>query len=482
MDYDAKFLMAASALSVTDAQSLPAFAEPVSCKPGADDDLAWHLLLDDAAVVRARDLRRTLVRPVKSDGPVIRTDNGSAQNPYAFGTLLYDRDRCVFRLWYQTYNRDILPATAVLYAESVDTRTWAMPPGLIACSSPGTSSTVVLRSAGAGHLYSPSVVDVDDESDHARRFKMIYADYIGGTDPYVHGGACVAFSPDGVVWTPYEGNPVLRFERRRESISDVVDIYRDPVTKQFELYSKGWAQWRPGRDGVLRPRYRIITRAVSDDVVNWSEPDVIIDHSHDANDPQSYGMPVFRAGDMRIGLLRSYKKPGNDTMDIRLTASRDGRTWFYPAGFEPYIPNGDPGSFDAGMIMTTGATTSGDTSYIACGGWTGPHEDKVRRASIGMVSTPRHRFLGLSGVFDTVPRRSMGNLSVNVDAAPDRPLLYELVDAQGEVLRGFSRDACRPVTANGVRLPLSFASEAALPRQISIRFHAERAKVFAYCV
>jgi hypothetical protein len=446
-----------------------------------DDDASWILLLSDDFVRRGQGIRRYLVHPRKLPEPIILPDENCIHNPYVFGTLIYDATACRFRLWYQTYNRGRTPQTAVLHADSADGLKWRKTAGPVRCPSSGMPAYLLVPDS-LGDIYSPSVIHDPQSADKSRRYKMVYTDYIGGRDPYTHGGVFVAFSEEGLNWKPYWDNPVMRFERAQNAVSDVVDVFYDAHKGEYELFAKGW-RWEPDKAGRLQPKYRNIVKSTSTDFIKWTRPGLVVDHKFDAEDPQSYGMPVFRAGNMKIGLLRSYKRPGNNTLDIRLLASADGSNWFYPVGMQTYMPNGEAGSFDSGMITTAPPVTVGDRHYIAYGGWDGHHESRARRAAIGMAIADKHRFAALTGGrFDTRPvAAGTKRIEINVEAAEDRPLTYELVNEEGQTLPGFAEDDCIPIRENAFARELRFKGQAFLPKYaFSVRFHVRDAAIFAY--
>ncbi len=106
------------------------------------------------------------------------------------------------------------------------------------------------------------------------------------------------------------------------------------------------------------------------------------------------------------------------------------------------------------MITTAPPVTVGDKHYIAYGGWNGHHESRDRRSAIGMAIADKHRFAALTGGrFDTLPvPPGTTRIEVNVNAAPSRPLEYELIDESGETLPGFRGERLHPGARKYFRL------------------------------
>ena len=67
-----------------------------------------------------------------------------------------------------------------------------------------------------------TILKENEEGDPARRYKLLYTDIFGVEDPnaiptpetakQLRSGVCIAYSPDGVHWTPHDGNPVIEGE------------------------------------------------------------------------------------------------------------------------------------------------------------------------------------------------------------------------------------------------------------------------------
>ena len=110
------------------------------------------------------------------------------------------------------------------------------------------------------------------------------------------------------------------------------------------------------REGNITRR---IGRCVSDDFVNWTDPeDVLAPDEHDPPAMEFYGMPVFRYEGHYLGLPYVFHARPEEpiqrnfgTIDVQLASSRDGIEWARAGDRNPFIPNGPPGSIDAGEIF-----------------------------------------------------------------------------------------------------------------------------------
>ena len=63
------------------------------------------------------------------NNPLIRGDVSWEQNPYCFGSVIYDDEVSLFKIWYMSYNygQPIGDRTPLLYATSTDGSQWTRP-------------------------------------------------------------------------------------------------------------------------------------------------------------------------------------------------------------------------------------------------------------------------------------------------------------------------------------------------------------------
>ncbi|TFG48806.1 MAG: hypothetical protein E4H40_04035 [Candidatus Brocadiia bacterium] len=309
---------------------------------------------------------------------------------------------------------------------------------------------------------------------------MIWWDFPLGNRGYQDDGMCVAFSADGIHWMKYPGNPVLHAKKGEQSISDVMSVMQDQSTGKFVTYTKGWADpW---------PAFRQIVRTESNDFIHWSELTVVISHQYNLQDPQSYGMTVTQIGNIYIGLMCSYKKPGDETIDIQLTVSHDNRHWGRVANRETFIPNGPSNSWDSGMIFTAPLINHGDQTLIYYGGWNGSHNQKNRHSNIGLAMLRKNGFVSL----DTGPepgivtlhamRKIQGPLLVNADASGGS-LIAELLDVDGNPIPGYTANDCMPVQSDGLEELIRWNDYSELPvseKALRIRFLMTKTSLFGF--
>ena len=445
---------------------------------------SWQLFIDDYWIEKTDNIVSTLHQPEKHiNNPLIRADVAWEQNPYCFGTVIYDVEDTIFKFWYQSYNDVDIPLserTPVLYATSRDGIKWERP-NLGICEFQGsTNNNIILQNYGYHDLYSPSVIKDNEDPDPKKRYKMIWWDFPLGDEGYQDDGMCIAFSPDGIHWEKYPKNPVIPVNKSEESISDVMSVMKDKNTGKFVAYTKGWASpW---------PSHRQIVRTESSDFINWSAPEVVVRHKHDLNDPQSYGMTVSQYGNSYIGLLYSYKNPGSGTIDVQLTISHDNSNWDRVANQGTFIPLGKPDRWDDGMIFCAPVFNHCNKTLIYYSGWDNSHDTKERRRSgIGLATLRLNGFVSLDAIekgniTTHLVKNANGPLLVNVNAE-NGSLCAELLDANGKQISGYTIADCIPIRSDDISGLVQWKNHKDLPQgeqSFRIHFQIENASLFGF--
>lgn len=444
----------------------------------------WQLFIDDYWISESHNINSTLHQPNKHvKNALIRADVPWEQNPYCFGTVIYDEENSIFKIWYQSYNDVDVPIperTPVLYATSIDGIRWNRPNlGLFEFHG-SSENNIVLQNYGHHDLYSPSVIKDNLENNPTKRYKMIWWDFPLGKEGYQDDGMCVAFSSDGIHWTKYPNNPVMRANKSEQSISDVMSVMQDKKTGKYVAYTKGWADpW---------PSHRQIVRVESSDFIHWSEPKVVIRHANDLKDPQSYGMTVSQFGKNFIGMMYSYKKPGNETIDVQLTVSHDNNSWTRVANQGIFIPLGPKDTWDDGMIFCAPMFNLGDRTMIYYSAWDNSHDSKERRRSgIGLATLRLNGFVSLDAtdtgnVTTNLMKNASGPLLVNVNAAVGS-LRAELIDDEGNPILGYSMSECLPIQSDDISEIVQWKNHTELPaklKEVIIRFEMDNASLYGF--
>lgn len=498
-----------------------------------------QLFLDDRLVASSTGLERTWHEPTKAADPVMtKAHPWEGLGPYVYGTVLRDQASGQFKLWYNSYVGG-RPDYFTCYATSQDGLHWERP----ACDAvqdprlPPGNNAVLLGSGLPDYrqCVSPSVMFRPDEPDPARRYAMVYWDTNAGSVVKFF-GLCLAFSPDGIHWTNYTGNPVF------EGASDVVDAQYDPIGKRYLLHYKIWRVdgevvasklprgtarnvsywpiWDPekltgeevryqGRmidfslddtspiigsvDFAREPTYRrVVARAESKDLIHWTNARLVADLPQ-AGDPPgltTYGMSTFSYEGRFLGLLRVFHD-GHE-IDLELMASDDDLTWKRTTPRKPFIPLGAKGSFDAGMVVSANApVVVGDELWFYYGAFKGHHEvaEADQACAIGLARLRRDGFASLAagataGELVTVPLQSEGSRLVINAAATAGELAVEIRNADGKPQAGFAFADCDKFQGDAVSHTVTWRGKRELEqfrgKPIQLAFRLKNARIFAF--
>lgn len=455
----------------------------------------WRRLMLDARVVEAsKGLTRQFYAAVKHPAnPVLVRDRpwegvSAITGPYVYGTVLREDGR--FRMWYQILWR----GNHVGYAESEDGLHWVKPAlGLIELEGSRENNLVVsaaARQVTGGVCHNPSVIRRPGAVDPSARYALY------GYDSAV-GHPRVAFSPDGLRWTyPPESERTPLF-----ASSDVVSFFYDVYQQRYA------ATWK-----TRNRRGRAVGVAFSTDGLHWNKAwdgPVFVADDLDPDATQMYGMPVFPYQGLYVGLpwiyharyipygdysvekLHEAQADSPRTIDVQLAWSWDLVNWTRPWPRRAWLACGKEGSWDGGVIVTARAPVLvGDELWFYYGGCNGRHDDKRLQAAIGVATLRLDGFCALVAGEEEgwiISRREpmrRAEVIVNARVAPGGYLLAELVDRHNQVIRGFSRQECRPVEGDSVRHVLRWKTER-LPDEVlrsdcKIRFWMKRAELFSY--
>jgi hypothetical protein len=441
--------------------------------------------------------------------PLIKSGDKPWERLVAYCSVYQDPETSRYQMWYQAYlgahAKDKALRCVVCYAESRDGIHWNKPDlELFPFGDIKKTNIVLLSNEGPSTHYGASVVVNPNEPDPTRRYKMAYWDFVARGEQYTK-GLCVAFSPDGIHWTEYSGNPVSKTaDTPRElpplrqpnsavpseegplrflAVSEVIDATFDTRLQKYVIYSKTWLD---GPKGLLAWK-RAVVRTESDDFVHWSRPHLVMwpdeidgvgsmkrlapsnsnglaaERGESARGLQLHGGPAFYYNGAYFSLLQVLDLDATGLMPTELAISRDGLEWKRPFREDYFLPVEGGNRFDSGTIWTNATPIYHEDeiwfyygSYIA---WhlNHPDYDDKRFSGIGLAIMPRDRFAGLKPIdrFDQVTLKPV-NLSgckgilLNADASSGS-IQVELIDEDGYRVKGFHLDQAQEITGDGLR-------------------------------
>jgi hypothetical protein len=447
----------------------------------------------------------------------------------AYGNVLYDEKQGLFRMWYNA-SYETSPGKSyftICHATSSDGLRWERSK-LNRLKHEGlTLSNAVLE----GPYRGPTVLHTPDDPDPARKYRMFV--YTGSEilDPLKPGPGFLAysvlFSPDGLTWVPYKGNPVVQG-------GDIGTCCYDPVTREYLAFHKVCRT----DEGFYR---RCAGVSVSEDFLQWSAPIQILtgDPIDDARvgerlkkfknlivydepehyNTQIYGMTGFRYEGLRLGLIWLYdvcgyipqEFGGNDdgiiTTQLTYSRARCPRTGWKRAGDrEDFIPCGDETDHDAAFAYVShGVVEREDELWFYYNGTNRSHgwwsPEALPRApqpmtrvphkpcSISLATLRRDGFASINafhpgGRVTTQPLTFTGSqLEINADAENGR-ITVEILDAEGQPIPGFERESCVPSQKDAVRGQVTWKNNRSLAaiqgKPIRLVFHLQAAKLYAF--
>ena len=476
-----------------------------------------QLVVDDLLIESMEGVRRLLHPARKLPDPVLEADQPwEGVRVYVYGTISYDADEGLFKMWYLARMGPgfeercpglLRQGDVILYATSPDGIQWDKPHLGLKEFDGSMENNIVLM-----NFHSPSIF-IDHEAPSDERYRYLAWDNRDDE----HRGYWAAHSSDGLLWVEYPGNPVIRVKE----VVETMTVTRHPETREFFGYHRRWV--KSDGDGKGFGDYRDWRRALavtrSRDFVSWSEPTLILtpDKEDDvwAQNPgergEFYNLSGFRYGSQFLGFLPVFRitsvtprasdsaaaralganvSPWDGPIEAQLVHSRDGLKWDRFEDRSPIIPRGQPGSFDAGMILAVAdrPIIVGDEVWVYYTGINTTHGGTIppKRAAIGRASWRLDGFVSLQGgadggVVETVPVRLGGNrLVVNADASKGS-LEVELLAEDGNPLSGYTRSNCETITSDSVRQIVRWkqGEEITYTKPFRIRFYLSKAHLYA---
>ena len=182
------------------------------------------------------------------------------------------------------------------------------------------------------------------------------------------------------------------------------------------------------------------------------------------------------------------------TIHVELVSSRDGIEWKREEGDRPpLLELGAAGQWDDGMLHTPSQPlVEGDEIKLFYGASDQTHVSPVAggwgNCAIGLATLRKDGFASLDagedvGSFTTRRLRPFsGPLRVNADARGGW-VQVELLDSSGNVIPGFGKDQCDPVTDDGVDQVVRWQGQDQWPesaRPVHLRFYLKNASLYSF--
>ena len=473
-----------------------------------------ELFIDDHFVESLDGARRQLNQPIKHrQNPVLVKTNAWEEGAPGYGTVHYDAQAKLFKMWYQGWQKTEGTSTGLLcYATSGDGVHWDKP-----VLDKKTGSTLVKHPPIQG-FQCPGIFLDPSERDPQRRYKMLFSCNPDGTSSTWMTSA--AFSPDGIQWTPSKETPLIPFSDTQ------ICPFWDARSQRYVAFLR----FGP-------PNTRLISRTESEDFLHWSPKITVLRRTRmdSVQQTQFYQMEPFPYGNFYFGIIGAYHneslkpipadKPWTDRQDVQLAFSRDSVVWSRVGGtgamthaevnehrdwsnatreatFLPYgVKDKD---WDWGYMTpyyTPEPIIINDRQYFFYAGssakhwwtWTGdpPKLDpnaKPPRKGVGLATLRRDGFVSIEAGDEggTMTTRSFvflgDTLLLNADAAGGS-ISVEALDTDSKLIPGFGLDTSVTLTSDNIRHTLTWKGHKDLHqlqgRPIRLRFHLRHARIFS---
>jgi hypothetical protein len=407
-----------------------------------------------------------------------RTTNPAAM-PFSDGVFFDPKDR-LFKMWYMAgYGMFTCLAT------STDGITWRRPsfdvvPGTNIVHEPTRDSSTVWLDHG--------------ERDPRRRYKMAF---------YYDRRLRTSVSADGVHWNDVGATP---------ETGDRSTFFLNPFRNVW-VFSLRANQFNSSINGRYRQYWESPTFDASP---AWRDSDPVAWVKADSADFSRPGMPTVAElynldcvgyESVMLGLFSVWR--GETSIrekinELTVGFSRDGFHWSRPDRTTFVGVSDEVGSWNWGNIQSAGGccTIVGDRLYFYVSGRQGrPGTQEPGVCSTGLATLRRDGFASMdrgadrtnirrqpdspAGLLTTRPIRFSGtHLFVNADV-DGGDLRVEVLDRGGRVLAPFTRENCRPLNANGTRLPVSWAKGTIgdlAGQEVRLRFSLSRGSLYAFWV
>jgi len=445
-----------------------------------------QLFVDDWIVGDTKNLQRSLgVWTKHPKNPIVKRDKPWENSRCElYGSCVWDPVKKRLQLYYTAMDEPYNGKLA--YAESFDGGATWIKPELDIFLYKGQKSNIIFP--GRYYVSGPSVIRDEHDPDPSRRYKLFTCAYAYMV-PLDNGpqGMDVAYSPDGIHFTPSKDNPVIK-----EYNSDTgQSLIRDEKASSYAAYIR-----------IRSDIWRSIGITRSTDFEHWTEPRLIyVPTAQDAAlNRHFYGLAVTPYDGQYIGLVWIFpdtedsKNPNIDTPVtwLELTSSRDGENWQESDFGKQFIPLGPKGSFDHRQIRPASSLVVMDDKIVFLyAGSPNPHISS-HKWDIGLATLRKDGFVSMDagdqeGTLLTQPMSFLSDkLHINAAVSNGGYVKVELLDLDGRIIDGYSAKECKAFERDSIDAVLVWNKKNAIPAAdsngLKLRFLLKNAKLYSFAV
>lgn len=400
---------------------------------------------------------------------IVRQHPWEGTGPHMGGSVLRDPDSGRFRMWYSVFNRHAydnkLPFSYnVCYAESDNGLTWRKPI-LGVFDYQGSTSNNCIR-LGTDKTQNIDVCLNPTPGVHPGRFLAI---------DNQRGGVFASTSDDGFTFQRLIEQPAISYHS---------DTHNNFV---FDETRGRWLLFCRPRAYAGDHKRRVSVQS-SPDLRQWThERTILVPTETEAQ--EYYGMTVFRRGDLFFGVVQVYDRT-TALLHAELAWSGDGEHWDMLPKHPAFLPVGQKGAWDAGMILLAESpVVVRDELWFYYGGFSLPHDTKEENTcAIGLATAERDRLAGMkprtkdAGMILTRPFVPEGQ-RITVNARIRGRLSAELRTDNNKPVPGFALADCDAVSETGFARELRWKSHSlsdSPEKEVRVLFRLEDAELFSF--
>lgn len=452
-----------------------------------------QLLAHGGLVEDRRDVVRRVTKPRRHPMPVL-----TAEYPWEYSSvfgsqILRDKAAGKLRMWYGTLPPippgGPIPPYTLLYAESEDGWRWKKP--LLGIVPDGDHPRTNILYRGANNNCSAFRIVTDpDETEPSRKYKMLHKGAMNAT-----GGEELALSPDGLNWSPYEGNPVMP-HRHDCNLNLLYDTSRRVWTAFLRPYAFSTGQWPEHGKGHFRRRVAI---SESRDLIHWSKlRTVLVPEEGDKNEFDN--ISIFSYGDVLVGMVGIFSEEtghqSEQRMHVELAFSTDGCRWERVPGNPQFLtPTGTPGDFDCDSVGVTSSALIDEANgeiliYYTGSSW---EEGKAldSRSAVGILHLDTDRFTeqhaDKEGGWLLTREFLLEGDSLEINCRAKGYVKAELAEYPGQAVPGFSLEECDKITGDHLSRVVTWRGgqrdlSGLRGRLVYVRFNMKDAGIWSFTV
>jgi len=430
------------------------------------------MFFDDWPYEYIKGFTRKQGKPIKyKNNPVMKPElPHEFKRISLYGTIYYDKDNKLFKMWYPTFSSGDKTVANLCYAQSRDGYNWIKPNLHIV-----EGTNIVLDQSH--NVRGQTIIYDIEEEDLSKKYKLLVR-------PGHINSVCSYVSPDGIHWK------MLSKKAINADSDSHIGLMRHPESK---LYMATMRKIKGDRRVWL---------STSKDFTNWSEP-VLVKELNISNSMQTqiYGMQISYYGAYILGCISYYNTFEDDldgwgkmdgTMDIGLAYSRGGYCWHENFINDRFIPLGKKGTWDCGMISPSShPILLEDKILFYYAGMPYHHKppygtDQLQCIGIASLRPDGFVYLESTNQEATLLTRNFYideyGFQINADASKGF-ISVEICDGEGKAIKGFEFENFDIIKKDGLFIELNWKNNPnialVLKKAIRLRVKAKNAKIYS---